>query len=283
MKKKLPTILIILIFAAGLGVLLYPTISDYVNSRAQTRAIATYNESLSGMDRDASAEILAAAQRYNQKLATEGIGKNAAEDEAEYQKQLITDHSDLLCYIEIPKIEVRLPVYHGTSDAVLQTGIGHLYATSLPVGGESTHAALSGHRGLPTATLLSDLNKMELGDIFVIHVLGLTLTYQVDRIDTVEPTDTKLLNIVPGADYVTLITCTPYGINTHRLLVRGTRIENIATDAAQNEPLPGAKNPAWPAELVMLLALTTIAVIFLLLCRRHRRKRRNAAAKKPQL
>lgn len=221
-----------MILLVGLGLLVYPSFSNYWNKFHQSRAIMQYNETASKLDTEKTQAILDAASAYNQRLAQTGINWNlTADQESEYNSLLNADGSGIMGYINIPKIDVELPIYHGTDDAVLQTSIGHLSGTSLPVGGEGTHCVLSGHRGLPSARLFTDLDQLKEGDTFTMTVLTETLTYQVDQIRIVEPTDLSDLQIIPGQDLCTLVTCTPYGINTHRLLVRGHRIPNVSGEA----------------------------------------------------
>lgn len=228
MKKKLLNLVIWLVFLVGISLLLYPSISDYWNSYHQTKAIATYQKELKHLDTKDYQQILSQAKAYNKKLLQEPdrFIKNV-ERMKEYHSQLKIGNSSVMAYLEIPAIRVSLPVYHGVDEETLANGVGHIYGSSLPVGGASTHSVLSGHRGLPSAILLSDLDQLEKGDIFIIHVLNKVLTYQVDQIKTVLPPEFDDLNIVPNQDYCTLVTCTPYGINTHRLLVRGHRVANI--------------------------------------------------------
>jgi len=226
MRRKASTVILVIIFLIGLSLLLYPTFSDWWNSLHQTRAVVSYAESVSNIEDDLYDEMLAKAYDYNAVLAHTGVKWKLTEDEEEeYRSVLSVLNSGIMAYIEIPKINVTLPVYHGTEESVLQTAIGHRAGTSLPVGGESTHCVLSGHRGLPSARLFTDLDKLTTGDTFTINVLDEVLTYEVDQIRVVLPYELEDLTITPGEDYCTLVTCTPYGINTHRLLVRGRRIE----------------------------------------------------------
>ena len=224
MKKNKSTIILILVFFVGLSVMLYPTISDYVNQRNPSRAVASYAQDVDNMtDADYSA-YFDAADAFNAQVA--------ANENALYRPDQLTGYNDtlditgtgIMGYITISKIGVELPIYNGTSDSVLQIAAGHLEGTSLPVGGASTHAVISAHRGLPSAKLFTDLDKLEEGDCFYLHILDETLAYQVDQIKVVEPEHTEDLEITAGQDYCTLVTCTPYAINTHRMLVRGTRI-----------------------------------------------------------
>ena len=267
MKKKgnhLITILLVLIFLLGLSLLLYPAVSDYWNSKHQTRAIAVYSEEVSGLDEDQYQALWEAAAAYNASLLERDNAYLLTEEQkAAYEQLLNVSGLGIMGYIEIPSIDCSLPIYHGTEESVLQIAIGHLEWTSLPVGGESTHCVLSGHRGLPSAKLFTNLDKLQEGDVFLLRVLDEVLTYEVDQILIVEPQETGALRIVEGEDYCTLVTCTPYGINTHRLLVRGHRIENapearlvrVTADAVQIEPLLVAPIVALPMLLLLLILL----------------------------
>lgn len=264
MKKHLSTIVLVLIFVVGLGLLLYPTVSNYWNSLHQSRAIATYTEQVDSLEDDEYNEILNQAKEYNAEIAKYGNKRALTGSEMErYNSLLDPSGTGVMAYIDIPIIDVSLPVYHGVSDAVLQVATGHLEWSALPVGGESTHCVLSGHRGLPSAKLFTNLDKLNVGDIFMLHVLKETFTYQVDQVLIVEPHETEDLNIIKDGDYCTLVTCTPYGINSHRLLVRGHRIENLAeeeiliitADATQIEPLLVAPVVAAPILFVLFLYL----------------------------
>ena len=267
MKKKkgnFTTLLLILVLLAGLSLLLYPTVSDYWNSFHQTRAIATYAENVAIMDQEQYDEIWAAAKAYNASLAErDNAFLLSDEQKEEYTRLLDVSGLGIMGYIEIPEIDVSLPIYHGTEESVLQIAVGHLEWSSLPVGGESTHCVLSGHRGLPSAKLFTNLDKLQTGDIFMLRILDDLLTYEVDQILIVEPQETGALRIEEGKDYCTLVTCTPYGINTHRLLVRGHRIDNIeeaktvrvTADAIQIEPLLVAPIVAIPILLLLMILL----------------------------
>jgi len=241
MKKHLSTIILILILCIGLSLLLYPTVSDWWNSFHQSRAIASYTEAVADIDDDAYEEILQNARDYNAALAERGNRWTLTDEERkEYQSQLNIDGSGIIGYIEIPKIDCSLAIYHGTDEAILQIAVGHLEGTSLPVGGESTHCVMSGHRGLPSAKLFTDLDQLVEGDTFILQILDETLTYEVDQILIVQPSELEALNIEKGKDLCTLVTCTPYGINSHRILVRGHRTENakisnvrVSADARQ--------------------------------------------------
>lgn len=264
MKNKLSTILLTLAFLAGLSLLLYPTVSDYWNSIHASKAVADYSDEVNRLTEAQYDEILAAAKAYNQSLLSREDGFSLTDGQKEqYESLLDVGGVGIIGYIEIPNINLSLPIYHGTEDSVLQIGVGHLEWSSLPVGGESTHCVLSGHRGLPSAKLFTNLDQLVEGDTFVLRVLDEVLTYQVDQIRIVEPDDTDALQIEEGKDLCTLVTCTPYGINTHRLLVRGHRIENqsqdesirVTSDAIRIEPLIVAPVVALPILLILLLVL----------------------------
>lgn len=247
MKKRkfdLVTMLLIGIIICGVGLVSYPSIADYWNSFHQSRAIMNYQEQVTKLDTSQYQKMLADAAEYNNQFEVQGINWHMSDEEREvYNSLLSVDRTGNMGYISIPKIKVNLPLYHGTSETVLQTSIGHLEGTSLPVGGESTHSVLSGHRGLPSAKLFSDLDKLKVGDRWTVSILNETYTYEVDQIRTVLPKDLSNIQIEEGKDYQTLLTCTPYGINTHRLLVRGRRVANedgnalVVADALQIEPI----------------------------------------------
>lgn len=264
MKKHITNIILILILLVGLSLLLYPTFSNYWNSFHQTRAITNYVEQVGALDDEEYDLLWQTAQEYNASLLNRSNNYIlTAEQAAVYDELLNTGLSGIMGYIEIPDINCTLPVYHGTSEGVLQVAVGHLEWTSLPVGGESSHCVISGHRGLPSARLFTDLDKIMVGDIFMLHVLDEVLTYEVDQIRIVEPQVTEDLLIVDGEDYCTLVTCTPYGINSHRLLVRGHRIESaeeakvvhVTADAVRIDPLIVAPVLAIPLLLLLLILL----------------------------
>ena len=264
-------------FIVGLSVLLYPAISEYINSKHASRVISEYNEKLSDSSESELNELFAEAENYNKRIRDN--------PSAFFEPSLIDGYEDVLDitgtgimgYIDIDKINVELPIYHGIRKEVLQIGAGHLTGTSLPVGGESTHCVLSGHRGLPSARLFTDLDELEIGDTFTINVLDRRFTYEVDQIKTVLPEEYDDLRIVDGKDYCTLLTCTPYGINTHRLLVRGVRIENdenkilgvfVKNEAFRIDPLIVAPIAAVP------LLVITFTLIFIS-DKRNRKKQSN--------
>ena len=267
MKKKnnnWTTAFLVLLLLAGVSLLLYPSLSDYWNSMHQTRAIASYAETVSQLDTAQYDEMWKAAQDYTRSLAQrETAFALTDEQKAAYESLLDVSGLGVMGYIEIPEIDCSLPIYHGTEESVLQVAVGHLEWSNLPVGGEGTHCVLSGHRGLPSAKLFTNLDKLAVGDTFLLRVLDEVLTYEVDQILIVEPEQVDALGIVPGEDYCTLVTCTPYGINTHRLLVRGHRVENtpeaarmhVTADATQFDPLLVAPVLAIPVLLLLLMIL----------------------------
>ena len=267
MKKKKGnsiTFILILVLLAGLSLLLYPSVSDYWNSFHQTQAIASYAENVATLDQARYDALWEDAKAYNASLLGRSNAYLLSEAQrAQYEELLDVSGLGVMGYIEIPSIGCSLPVYHGTEESVLQIAVGHLDWTSLPVGGASTHCVLSGHRGLPSAKLFTNLDKLVEGDVFMLRVLDEVLTYEVDQILIVEPQEVAALQIVEGKDYCTLVTCTPYGVNTHRLLVRGHRIANIeeakavriTADAIQIEPLLVAPIVAIPMLLLLLILL----------------------------
>ena len=266
MKNKISTIILSLAFLAGLSLLLYPTASDYWNSMHASKAVADYSAEVTQLTKTQYDEIWAAAAAYNQSLRDRsGSFYLTDEQKEQYASQLDVSGTGIMGYIEIPNIKLSLPIYHGTEDSVLQIAVGHLEWSSLPVGGEGTHCVLSGHRGLPSAKLFTNLDQLVEGDTFVLRVLDEVLTYQVDQILIVEPEDTDALKAEEGKDLCTLVTCTPYGVNSHRLLVRGHRIENqaqaeairVTSDAMQIEPRLVAPLLAMPI-LLLLLALLLV-------------------------
>ena len=264
MKKHGTTILLIIVFLVGLSLLLYPTFSDWWNSMHQSRAVARYVDQVADMDEDKYAEIWDAARAYNQSLLQrENRYALTPEQVEQYEQLLNVGGTGVMGYVEIPEIAVTLPVYHGTDEAVLQVAVGHLEWTSLPVGGKGTHCVVSGHRGLPSAKLFTDLDKVMVGDLFMLRILDEVLTYEVDQILIVEPHEIQKLQIAPDKDQCTLVTCTPYGINSHRLLVCGHRVENpeeakvvrVTSDAMQIEPMIIAPIVALPMLLVLLIGI----------------------------
>lgn len=260
MKKRTKYIFMACVFFVGLSVLLYPSISDFVNEKTQSAAIAAYDEQVAQIDEADYDRYFEAADDYNAKLAREPDALYAPDAIDGYEETLDISGTGIMGYVTIEKLGVRLPIYHGTDATVLEIACGHLKGSSLPVGGESTHAVLSAHRGLPSAKLFTDLDKMEVGDTFTVTVLNRVLTYEADQISIVKPTETEALQIEQGKDYCTLMTCTPYGINTHRLLVRGHRIASeetrttyVANEAFKIKPILVASVIAVPMLLAFVL------------------------------
>ena len=245
MKKRLTTILAVLVFITGLSLLLYPTVSNYFNSLHQSKVVSHYSDALEKMDEAQKQAAIDAAVQYNALLVSNDARFTPSEEETRlYNSLLNPDGTGMMGYITIPEIRCKLAIYHSVDDSVLQVGVGHLEGSSLPVGGSSTHCVISGHRGLLSARLFTDIDRLEKGDLFYLHVYGKVLAYEVDKISVVEPEDYGPLEIEEGKDLCTLLTCTPYGINTQRLMVRGHRVvdrlydeSNITSDAARVDTL----------------------------------------------
>jgi len=259
-KGKRVTIVLIIIFIVGLFLLLYPTISNYINSKVQTKAIMDYNDMYTKIDEKEYENLFSEAYGYNQELYSLKFPLTQYKKISNYDKVMNIDGHGMIGYISINKINVMLPVYHGTAPKTLNRFVGHMEGTSLPVGGENTHSVLSAHRGLPSAKLFTDLNKLELGDTFTITILNKKLTYQIDKILIIEPNDPSNLGINKNEDRVTLLTCTPYGLNTHRLLVSAVRIENskeiivnVSEEAQQIDKLIVSFYFAVPILLILIL------------------------------
>lgn len=271
LRRNGATLVLTAILIIGIGLLLYPSVSNWWNQKNQSQVVMQYASTVSTMTEEQYSRMLDEADAYNQKLAETGeLWSMTAEEQSEYDSVLDVDGHGVMGYISIPKINVKLPIYHGTDDSVLQTSIGHLAGTSLPVGGENTHTVLSGHRGLPSARLFTDLDRLTEGDTFTITVLDKTLTYEVDQIRIVDPTDLSDLQIEEGRDLCTLVTCTPYGINTQRLLVRGHRVPNVNGDAQIIAEAMQIR-PSYIAALAIFIALLVlIAYTFL---HTHRKKK----------
>ena len=260
--SNIADIILILMLLVGLGLLLYPSFSDYWNSFHQSRAINSYIERVTHIDNSRYYEMLDSAREYNESLNTGDFRWFLTEEEKEaYNAELNVDERGNMGYITIDKLNVQLPIFHGTNELTLQSAIGHIEWSSLPIGGVGTHSVLSGHRGLPSARLFTELDKLKVGDDFILSVLNEVLTYEVDQIRIVEPSDLKEVQIVPGKDYCTLVTCTPYGINTHRLLVRGHRVETqvsgaqvrVVSEARQIDPNKVAPIIGFPLLVIMFL------------------------------
>lgn len=272
MKKHLSTLLLILVFVVGLSLMLYPAVSDAWNSRHQSQAIASYDSSVSAMSQVSYDQAWAEARAYNETLLNkENRYFLSDEESAKYESLLDVTGTGVMGYIEIPALNCSLPVYHGTDEAVLQVAIGHIAGTSLPVGGIGTHSVLSGHRGLPSAKLFSNLNEMAEGDVFLLHILDEVLTYEVDQILTVLPEEIAALEIDPEADLCTLVTCTPYGVNTHRLLVRGHRVETEEARAAVRVENEAARMAMWQVAPFAAAPVLVLAALVRGICRKNRR------------
>lgn len=288
-KYRVITVILVLVLIIGLGVLAYPFVSNMLHDRKQDEIITEYDEELENLDQEERDAMLAEVREYNESLLgnvvlTDPFDPAAMEKQnEEYDSILNVDGNGVMAYLEIPRIDLYEAVYHGTSDEVLARGIGHLMNTSLPVGGEGTHAVLSGHTGLPEAELFTNLEQVEEGDIFYIHVLGETLAYEVDQIKVVEPSDTSDLLIEQGKDYVTLVTCTPYGINSHRLLVRGHRVPYTEElrDAGDAQAAEGVDGESWKEVYGrallegVLIALAILGIFLVVMRKKLRRKKLN--------
>lgn len=288
-KNRVITVILVLVLITGLGVLVYPFVSNMLHDRKQDEIITEYDEKLENLDQEERNAMLAEVREYNESLLgnvvlTDPFNPAAMEKQnEEYDSILNVDGNGVMAYLEIPRIDLYEAVYHGTSDEVLARGVGHLMNTSLPVGGEGTHAVLSGHTGLPEAELFTNLEQVEEGDIFYIHVLGETLAYEVDQIKVVEPSDTSDLLIEQGKDYVTLVTCTPYGINSHRLLVRGHRVPYTEElrDAGDAQAAEGVDGESWKEVYGrallegILIALAILGIFLVVMRKRLRRKKLN--------
>lgn len=278
MKKSIPRrlqiVLICLVFLMGLSLLLYPMFSNWWNQRRQSQMIDDYTEQTQQISDDDSAEWLAKADAYNKTLKGKGVPDAFAEvspkEDKEYQSQLAFRDDGMMGYIKIPRISVNLPIYHTTSEESLQKGVGHLQGSALPVGGKSTHCVLSAHRGLPSAALFTDLDMLQIGDHFYIYVLDRSLEYEVDQIKVVQPDQTQDLNVESGKDLVTLVTCTPYGVNTQRLLVRGHRVPYDENDG-KNEGDNSLQSPHTRYGLWAAIGLAATAAFSLLLYWRYRK------------
>lgn len=265
MKKHLSTLFVIILFLVGLSVLLYPTVSDYINTKNASRVIADYNATLADVSQEDLRKWFDEATAYNRSLFETPSAFYLPDLVAGYNETLDITGTGIMGYIDIDKIKVHLPIYHGVDDVILQVAVGHLPGTSLPVGGTNTHTVLSGHRGLPSSRLFTDLDDLEEGDIFTITVLNRVITYQIDQIKVVLPSESEDLQIVPGKDYCTLLTCTPYGINSHRMLVRGVRIDNIETEEEHIVFVPNEAMQIDPLIIIPIVAIPMLLVAFIVL------------------
>ena len=281
-KKRKKYIGFALLFLLGLSILLYPTFSDAWNQYRNAKLINTYETAVNDLPDKDYDRFWKEAKRYNREH-TVNTFVDAFDEKGDYilsdayKKILDPDGEGLMGSIEIPKIQARIAIYHGISDDVLEKGAGHVEGTSLPVGGKSTHAVLAAHRGLPSAKLFTDLDQMEIGDVFFLHILGKTLAYKVDQIKTVLPSETEDLDIIKGEDHVTLLTCTPYGVNTHRLLVRGTRTKYVENKTEINDTVPQKLAQADPKKIMEIgLVVFAISVILLLIVIRYRDRKKSS-------
>lgn len=276
-KNRITVILLVAVLLAGLSLLLYPLISNYWNSIHQSQAIAAYMDDVSELDDSAYVALWEEAQDYNTSLLDDENRFFPDEEEQQQYEHLLSISNDgIMGYIEIPSIDVTLPIYHGTSEEVLQVAIGHIEGSSLPIGGPSTHCVISGHRGLPSSRLFTDIDQLSEGDLFTLLVLDETLTYEVDQIRIVEPDDTSLLEIEEGEDLCTLVTCTPYGVNSHRLLVRGHRVENQEAAGILRITADALMIDSRFVAPVLAVPILLVVVLFMVLRPLKRKKRRAA-------
>ena len=277
-KKKfyIGDIFRIIVLLIAFSVLLYPTVSNYLYEKNGARVISSYDENAVRLSESEKQAMLEAARQYNRELLgnielLDPFSPLKKEVDARYQSLLNTNEAGMMGYIRIPKIDVELPIYHGTEERILQSGVGHFEGTSFPVGGESSHTVLTGHRGLPSKLLFTDLDQMKEGDIFYLKILGETFAYKIDQILTVLPENTKALTIEPGKDYATLVTCTPYAVNTHRLLVRGSRIPyEEAVRQVPDEKI----TPTLPFQVKVLLAAIGVLVLIFIVYQLWKKTRR---------
>ena len=275
-KRRYVLLVLLLLLLLGVGLATYPMISSYYTARHQSQVSVQFQAALEAMPQAEIQADRAAAERYNRELAAGTLLHYTTEDGTAYEDILDSAGTGMMGYVEIPVIDVKIPIYHYTTDESLEKGAGHLFGSSLPVGGESTHAILSAHRGLPSAKLFTDLNLVEEGDIFYLHILNQTLAYEVDQIQTVLPDQTESLAIEEGKDYVTLVTCTPYAVNTHRLLVRGHRTTVEAAKEAQKseKKVSGATNPSLPMILLCVVIGIVIAAVLVTVINSVQNKKR---------
>ena len=275
MRRRLGNILLTLAFVVGVALIAYPSFSDWWNNFHQTRAIAGYTAQVANMDKEEFDRMWAEAEAFNEYLSKkQGRFSLTEEEKKTYNSILDVTGTGIMGYIDIPGIKISLPVYHGTDEAILQIAIGHIEGTSFPIGGEGTHSAVSGHRGLPSAKLFTDIDKLQAGDKFLLQILDRTLTYEVDQIRIVLPQELQDLEIDPYQDYCTLITCTPYGVNTHRLLVRGHRVDNDNTDATRVTADAMRFEPVIVAPLVAAPILFILLIILLVSTSKWNRQRK---------
>lgn len=278
-KMTIKDIIRLLVLVVAFAVLLYPTVSSYVNEKNGSKVVSNYDAESVRLSNAEKEKMLEDARAYNKEMLSnidliDPFSQGEKSLDARYESLLNMDGSGMMGYIRIPKIKVEIPIYHGTSESVLQAGVGHFWGTSLPVGGESTHTVLTGHRGLPTKTLFTNMDKLVKGDVFYIKVLDETLAYKVDQILTVLPEETEALSIVPGQDYATLVTCTPYAINTHRLLVRGHRIPYEEAVKIEKNTSTGIELSFTTKVLIVTLGIIFIGLIIAMLYSLYDKRRR---------
>lgn len=278
-KMTIKDIIRLLVLVVAFAVLLYPTVSSYVNEKNGSKVVSNYDTESVRLSNAEKEKMLEDARAYNKEMLSnidliDPFSQGEKSLDARYESLLNIDGSGMMGYIRIPKIKVEIPIYHGTSESVLQAGVGHFWGTSLPVGGESTHTVLTGHRGLPTKTLFTNMDKLVKGDVFYIKVLDETLAYKVDQILTVLPEETDALSIVPGQDYATLVTCTPYAINTHRLLVRGHRIPYEEAVKIEKNTSTGIELSFTTKVLIVTLGIIFIGLIIAMLYSLYDKRRR---------
>ena len=269
----------LIVLVVAFAVLLYPTVSSYVNEKNGSKVVSNYDAESVRLSNAEKEKMLEDAREYNKEMLSnidliDPFSQGETNIDERYESLLNMDGSGMMGYIRIPKIKVEIPIYHGTSESVLQAGVGHFWGTSLPVGGESTHTVLTGHRGLPTKTLFTNMDKLVEGDVFYIKVLDETLAYKVDQILTVLPEETEALSIVPGKDYATLVTCTPYAINTHRLLVRGHRIPYEEAVKIEKNTSTGIELSFTTKVLIVTLGIIFIGLIIAMLYSLYDKRRR---------
>lgn len=278
-KMTIKDIIRLLVLVVAFAVLLYPTVSSYVNEKNGSKVVSNYDAESVRLSHTEKEKMLEDARAYNKEMLSnidliDPFSQGEKSLDARYESLLNIDGSGMMGYIRIPKIKVEIPIYHGTSESVLQAGVGHFWGTSLPVGGESTHTVLTGHRGLPTKTLFTNMDKLVKGDVFYIKVLDETLAYKVDQILTVLPEETEALSIVPGQDYATLVTCTPYAINTHRLLVRGHRIPYEEAVKIEKNTSTGIELSFTTKVLIVTLGIIFIGLVIAMLYSLYDKRRR---------
>lgn len=278
-KMTIKDIIRLLVLVVAFAVLLYPTVSSYVNEKNGSKVVSNYDAESVRLSNAEKEKMLEDARAYNKEMLSnidliDPFSQGETSIDERYESLLNIDGSGMMGYIRIPKIKVEIPIYHGTSESVLQAGVGHFWGTSLPVGGESTHTVLTGHRGLPTKTLFTNMDKLVEGDVFYIKVLDETLAYKVDQIRTVLPEETEALSIVPGKDYATLVTCTPYAINTHRLLVRGHRIPYEEAVKIEKNTSTGIELSFTTKVLIVTLGIIFIGLVIAMLYSLYDKKRR---------